>query len=73
MHYLMWMDLDAKKPPAQKIAEAALAYVNRFKARPNVALVNEADVCAVAGMDVRALARVERNTFQIGREHDNAE
>lgn len=66
MLYLMWQDLDPKKTPAQKIAEACARYVARFERQPTVVLCNEAEVCAVAGVAVRSEGYVRKSNFWIG-------
>lgn len=64
--YLGWYDDNAKKPVAQKIAEAAQAYVARFGAPPTVVLCNERDVADVVGMTVRAETYIRINNFWLG-------
>ncbi len=72
--YLWIFDDNPKKTIVARLTDACAAYAARFHATPNVALVNPADVCAVEGVEVRPLARIQRNTFQVGRtENDNAE
>lgn len=64
--YLCWYDDSAKTPTARKIAEGAQAYTQRFGVAPQVCLVNAAEVCEVAGMDVRAAGHVRRFNFWLG-------
>lgn len=66
--YLGWFDDNPKKPTARKIEEAIDAYVDRFKVRPNVVLVNEADYVDVAGVVVRKEGYIRRNNFWVGWE-----
>lgn len=67
MLYLGWFD-DSKKTTHDKIAEAIAAYVERFKTRPNIVLVNEAERVEVAGVTVRTEGYIRRNNFWIGWE-----
>jgi hypothetical protein len=66
--YMMWFDDNLKKPTNMKIEEAVAAYMRHFKARPNVVLVNEADLEAVNGVKVRSAAYVRRYNFWVGWE-----
>lgn len=66
--YLCWYDDNAKKAAARKIEEAIAAYTDRFKARPNVVLVNEADRAEIQGVVVRSESYIRRNNFWVGRE-----
>jgi len=66
--YMMWFDDSAKKPVAEKIADAVAAYIRHFSTRPNVVLVNEADLQAVSGVRVRSASYVCRNNFWVGWE-----
>jgi hypothetical protein len=68
--YMLWYDDDPKVPPAQKIEEAVEAYVasKRWRYRPNVVLVNEADVVALNDVTVRSEAYIRRNNFWVGYE-----
>ena len=34
MHYLMWQDLDPKKPTERKLQEAQARYLEKFGTRP---------------------------------------
>jgi hypothetical protein len=65
--YLLWYD-DTKKTAQIKIAEAIGAYTDRFKSKPNVVLVNEADRAEVQGMLVRSEGFIRRNNFWVGWE-----
>lgn len=66
--YLGWFDDNPKKSAALKIAEAIDAYVDRFKTRPNVVLVNEADRAEIKGVLIRAEGYIRRNNFWVGWE-----
>lgn len=66
--YLGWFDDNPKKPTVRKIEEGIDAYVDRFKTRPNVVLVNEVDMVEVAGIVVRKENYIRRNNFWIGWE-----
>jgi hypothetical protein len=66
--YLGWFDDNPKKPAALKIEEAIGAYVDRFKARPNVVLVNEADRADINGILVRSEGYIRRNNIWVGWE-----
>lgn len=66
--YLGWFDDNPKKPVTLKIEEAIDAYVDRFKARPNVVLVNEADRADIKGVLVRSEGYIRRNNFWVGWE-----
>lgn len=68
MSYLGWFDDSPKKTAVLKIEEGIAAYVERFKTRPNVVLVNEADRADVRGVLVRAETYIRRNNFWIGSE-----
>ena len=66
--YLLWYDDSAKKAATVKIEEAISAYTNRFKLRPNVVLVNEADRAEIRGVLVRSEGYIRRNNFWVGWE-----
>jgi len=66
--YLGWFDDNPKNDVALKIEEAVDAYVSRFKAKPNVVLVNEADSAEVQGVRVRTEAFIRRYNFWVGWE-----
>ena len=66
--YLCWYDDNPKHTTASKIAAAMQAYEDRFHARPNVVLTNEAEQIAVDGVQVRSEGYVRRNNFWVGRE-----
>lgn len=69
--YLGWFDDNPKKAASVKIAEAIDAYVDRFKTRPNVVLVNEVDVAEINGVTIRAEGYIRRNNFWVGIEEKN--
>ncbi len=66
--YLGWFDDTPKKATTTKINEAIAAYVDRFKTRPNVVLVSEADQVEMNGITVRAEGYIRRNNFWVGVE-----
>jgi len=68
MSYLGWFDDNAKKAPADKIAEAIAAYQARFQAAPNIVLVNAADAVELEHICVRVESYIRRNNFWIGWE-----
>lgn len=66
--YLGWFDDNPKKSASLKIEEAIHAYTDRFKTRPNVVLVNEADRAEINGVLVRSEGYIRRNNFWVGWE-----
>lgn len=66
--YLLWYDDNTKKASKLKIEEAISAYTDRFKSRPNVVLVNEADQTDIQGMLIRSEGFIRRNNFWVGWE-----
>ncbi|KAB8142067.1 hypothetical protein F8S13_16125 [Chloroflexia bacterium SDU3-3] len=66
--YYGWFDDNPKLAVELKIQDAIDAYVRRFGKRPNVVLVNEADVAEIAGMVVRAESFIRRHNFWVGWE-----
>lgn len=67
--FLGWFDDSPKKSAAAKIEEAIAAYVERFKVRPTLVLVNEADrAVEVKGVTVRIPGYIRVNNFWLGRE-----
>ena len=66
--YLLWYDDNTKKAAKAKIEEAIDAYTDRFKAKPNVVLVNEADRAEINGVLVRSEGYIRRNNFWVGWE-----
>lgn len=65
--YLLWQDIDPKKAPAQKIAEACAHYQQKYGVEATVCLVNQlwAGV-QVNGLDVRVESHVRPNTVWVG-------
>ena len=66
--FLLWYDDTPRKTPDAKIDGAVAAYIDRFRTRPNVVLVNEADQVAIRGVTVRTVDYVRRDNFWVGRE-----
>lgn len=66
MLYLWWYDDNPKRTPAEKIAAALDAYRARFGAAPTVVLTNEAERCAVEGVEVRSEGYIRKSNFWIG-------
>jgi len=64
--FLIWVDLDTKKPTATKIAEGCARYQERFGTPARVVLVHESVTLTLAGLDIRPLARIGVNNFHIG-------
>lgn len=61
-----WHD-DSKAPTAQKIADACASYERRFERRPNVVLVNAAEVAeGPAGVQVQAASYIRAGNFWAG-------
>lgn len=71
MLFFVWYDDSPKKLVADKIEEATLAYVERFKSRPNLVLVNAADHLELANVVVRAERTVQPNNFWLAREEES--
>ncbi|WP_238613392.1 hypothetical protein [Candidatus Oscillochloris fontis] len=71
--FLMWYDDNPKLTVAHKIEDAIGAYRNRFpKTAPTLVLVNEAEVIEVAGIEVRGMTTVHRNTVWVGLDREDA-
>ncbi|MEM8535163.1 MAG: hypothetical protein AAGF95_30275 [Chloroflexota bacterium] len=68
MMYLGWFDDTPKKSTSAKIEEAVAAYIDRFKTKPNVVIVNEVDRMEVEGVLVRSEHYMVRNNFWVGWE-----
>lgn len=68
MLYFVWYDDSPKKPAVDKLQEAIVAYVERFKMPPILVLVNAADNLELAGIAVRCERTVQPNTFWLGFE-----
>lgn len=72
--FLMWYDDNPKIPTHEKIEEALEAFVKskRWRERPNLVLVNEADVVDYEDITVRPVPHIRRNTFWVGYEDASA-
>jgi len=68
MLFLVWYDDNMKTPVVDKIQAAIAAYVERFKLRPSLVLVNVIDHMELADVLVRHERTVQPNTFWVGRE-----
>jgi hypothetical protein len=72
--FLMWYDDNPKLTVARKIEDAMGAYRNRFSGTaPTLVLVNEEDVTEVAGVQVRGVTTVRRNTVWVGLDRERHE
>ena len=70
MQFFVWYDDSPKKPAADKMQEAIAAYVERFKTRPSLVLVNAVDHMEMTEVTVRSERTVQRNTFWVGCDDD---
>lgn len=70
--FLAWFDADKKKPATKKIEEARARYVEKFGEEPIVCLVNDADTCESALVEVRADRHIGRGCFWIGKDDTGA-
>jgi hypothetical protein len=69
--FLMWYDDNPKLSVARKIEDAIAAYSDRFRGvKPTLVLMNEEEVTQVAGMVVRGVNTVRRNTYWVGQESE---
>lgn len=68
--FLMYFDDNAKRTPAQKIADGAQAYQKRYGHPCAVVLVNEADRPneRIPGLTVLVAGNVRRSNFWFGLE-----
>lgn len=67
--FLMWYDDNPKLSMANKIEDAIAAYSDRWPGvRPTLILVNEEEVTEIAGVQVRGVCTVRRNTVWVGQE-----
>lgn len=66
--YYGWFDDNPKLSAELKIQDAVAAYMRRFGKRPNIVLVNEADIAEITGMTVRPEHFIRRNNFWVGYE-----
>lgn len=64
--YLMWQAAARQRPDAA-LRDGIARYTERYGERPGVALVNEAEVCEAAGIEVRARAGVLKGNVWLGR------
>jgi hypothetical protein len=67
--FLVWYDNDRKRKLAEKVAQAAERYTERFGAAPEIVLLNPAqagDEEVIAGIPVRTTAFVLPNHVYIG-------
>lgn len=69
--YLGWFDADKRKAPADKIAEAAARYTEKYGARPDLALCNPLDLCECDSLTVRAVSYVRKDNFLLGQQDDS--
>jgi hypothetical protein len=69
--FLMWYDDNPKLSVTRKIEDAIAAYSDRFRGvKPTLVLMNEEEVTQVAGMVVRGVNTVRRNTFWVGQDSE---
>ena len=68
MFFFVWYDDSSKKLAADKLQEAIVAYVERFKIPPALVLVNSVDMVELAGIVVRCERTVQPNNFWLGYE-----
>lgn len=69
--FLMWYDDNPKLSVARKIEDAIAAYSDRFRGvKPTLVLMNEEEVTQVAGIVVRGVNTVRRNTYWVGQESE---
>jgi hypothetical protein len=68
MLFFVWFDDSPKKLTNEKLQEAIAAYVERFRARPTLVLVNAADQLERTDITVRSERMVQPNTFWLGQE-----
>lgn len=68
MQFFVWFDDSAKTPVVDKIHAAIAAYVERFKMRPSLVLVNAIDQTEMGEITVRSALTVQPNTFWVGHE-----
>jgi hypothetical protein len=67
--FLMWYDDNPKLTMAHKIEDAIAAYSDRWPGvRPTLILVNEDEVTEFAGVQVRGVTTVRRNTVWVGQD-----
>lgn len=67
--FLMWYDDNPKLTLSKKIEDAIAAYTYRWPGvKPTLVLVNEEDVTEYAGVQVRGVITVRRNTIWVGQD-----
>jgi len=72
--FLMWYDDNPKLSVAMKIEDAIGAYRNRFPSTaPTLVLVNDSEVTQVAGVEVRGVNTVHRNTVWVGLDQEGGQ
>ena len=72
MLFFVWFDDSPKKLTSDKLQEAITAYVERFRRRPTLVLINAADQLERTDMAVRTERTVQPNTFWLGHEDQGA-
>ena len=78
--YLAWYDAGRAKAPAQKIADAAARYREKFGAEPTVCLLSAAVavdpaalvVLGLEGLALRPLPHIGAHCYWVGRDADPA-
>jgi hypothetical protein len=68
MLFFVWFDDSPKKLTSEKLQEAIAAYVERFRTRPTLVLINAADQMERTDITVRSERTVQPNTFWLGYE-----
>jgi hypothetical protein len=78
----MWFDDNAKVLVMEKIEDAVHAFMRRFKAKPNVVLVNEVESTTLPEqtmhigeheVQIRPSSYVRKNNFWVGLDLDTTE
>lgn len=68
MLFFVWYDDSAKKLTSDKLQDAIAAYVERFRTRPTLVLINAVDQLERTDITVRSERTVQPNTFWLGHE-----
>lgn len=70
----MWLDDDSERSVEEKVARAVVAYRNKFRRKPNVCYVNEANPCEeqVGCVKVTRVRFILPNHFWLGVEREAA-
>ncbi len=69
--FLMWYDDNPKLSVVKKVEDAIAAYSDRFHGvKPTLVLMNEEEVTQIAGVVVRGVSTVRRNTYWVGQESE---